>query len=74
MSSFFERTGGGMNLESLKALTGIYLDGEKSPYSIAVLDMISDWDLGTVSNTKHDFNGESWKDLWTEKYVFCGLE
>lgn len=39
--SLFEDTGGGVQLDSLKILSGVYGDGEDIPYSGAVMDMTS---------------------------------
>ena len=41
LSSLFENSGGGIHLESLKVLTGVYDDNEEIPYSGAVMDMTS---------------------------------
>ena len=41
LSSLFEKSGGGIQLESLKVLTGVYDDNEEIPYSGAVMDMTS---------------------------------
>lgn len=41
LSSLFEKSGGCIQLESLKVLTGVYDDNEEIPYSGAVMDMTS---------------------------------
>jgi len=41
LSSLFEKSGGGIQLDSLKVLTGVYDDNEEIPYSGAVMDMTS---------------------------------